>query len=141
MVAETSSSSRDGQPRALLDHGHPGAEAAVHLGELQRDVAAADDDEMLWQRVEFEDADVGQVVDVGQSRDVRHHRAAADVEEDPVGLQQLVADPHGVRILEAGVAANQTVQPSMPSSQRLDALAVVEHDAVLARLDLRHVDA
>ncbi len=75
------------QSLALFDHGDACAEAAVHLSEFQRDVTAADDDEMVGHRVEFEDRHVGQVVDVGQSGDVRHDRAAADVEEDPVGLQ------------------------------------------------------
>ena len=60
-----------GQPRTLLDDGDLGAEPAVHLGELQRDVAAADDHQMLWHDVEFEDPDVGQVVDVGEARHVR----------------------------------------------------------------------
>ena len=35
------------------------------------------------------------------------HRAAADIEEDPVGLEHLVVDPDRVRALEAGVAADQ----------------------------------
>ena len=76
------------QPRALLDDGDLGAEAPVHLGELERDVAAADDDEMFRQRVEVEDADVGQVVDVGQTRHVGHDGTAADVEEDLVRLAE-----------------------------------------------------
>ena len=87
-----------GQPRTLLDDGDLGAEAPVHLRELQRDVAAADDDEMLGHGVEFEDADVGQVVDVGQPRHVGHHGPPADVEEDPVGLEDPVIDPQRVRI-------------------------------------------
>ena len=38
------------QPRRLLDDRHLGAEAAVHLRELEADVAAADDDQMPRQR-------------------------------------------------------------------------------------------
>ena len=51
----------------------------------------------------------------------------------------LVVDPDGVRTLEAGVAADQraAVHALEPG---LDAVAVVEHDLVLARLDLCHVD-
>ena len=54
-----------------------------------------------------------------------HHRPAADVEEDPVGLEELVVDPHGVRALEACVAADQgaAVHALQP---RLDAFAVVD---------------
>ena len=128
-----------GQPRPLLDDGDVGAEPPVHLRELQRDVAAADDDEMLWQRVEFEDADVGQVVDVGSP-----------------GMSGTTARPPTLRKIrsasrtwsstrsvcgsgEAGVAADQgaAVHALEPG---LDAVAVVEHDVVLARLDLCHVD-
>ena len=95
------------QPRPLLDDGDLGTEAPVHLGELERDVAAADDDEMFRQRVQVEDSDVGHVVDVGEPRHVRHHGPAADVEEDLVGLQNLVVDADGVRIGETGMAADQ----------------------------------
>ena len=89
--------------------------------------------------VEFEDRHIGHVVDVGQSGNVGHHGAPTDVEEDPVGRDQFVVDPQRVRVFETGVAADQgaavhAVQP------RLDAGAVVEHDPVLACLDLRHVD-
>ena len=35
------------QPRRHLDDGHAAAETAVHLRELEPDIAAADDDEML----------------------------------------------------------------------------------------------
>ena len=106
-----------GQPRTPLDHGHAGAEAAVHLRELQRDVAAADDDQMLWQRVEFEDADIGQVVDVGQPRHVGHHRPAADVEEDPVGFEDAGRPTRMVCGSSKRACPRIKVQPSMPSSQ------------------------
>ena len=43
-----------GQSRPTLDHRHLGTESPVHLRELQRDITSADDDEMFWQRVEFE---------------------------------------------------------------------------------------
>ncbi len=100
-----------GQPRTLLDDGDPRTEPAIHLGELERDVTAADDHQMLGQDVEVEDADVGEVVDVGQPRDVRYHGPATDVEEDPVGLEHLVVDPDGARSLESGVPANQRAAP------------------------------
>ena len=40
------------QPVAVLDHRDARAEAAVHLRELEADVAAAGDDQVLGQRVE-----------------------------------------------------------------------------------------
>jgi len=127
------------QPRSLFDDRHPCSEPAVHLGELQRDVAAADDYEMFWHSVEFEHPDIGHEVDVGQSGQVGHHRAPTHVEEDPVGLQHPPVDRDRVRVFEAGVPADEggaghLLQPGF------DAVAVVEHDLVLARLDLCHVD-
>ena len=58
-ASETSASSRRDQPRALLDHGDRGAEAAEGLGELEADVAAADDHQVPRQRVEREQRGVG----------------------------------------------------------------------------------
>ncbi len=128
------------QPRASFHDGHVSPEAPVHLRELERNVAAADDHEMGWHRVEFEDRDVGEELDIVQAGDVRHHRAATDVEEDPVGVQDVLVDPHRVWVLEAGMAAKDgaAVHPVEPV---LDTLAVVEHDLVFARLDFRHVHA
>src|SRR5277367_813973 len=128
------------QPRPFLDDGHPGAEATVHLGELERDVAPADDDEMFGHGVEFEDRDVGEEVDILEAGNLGHHRTATDVEENPLGLQDLIADAQRVRVLESGMppndgAAVHSVQPVF------DALAVVQHDLVFARLDFRHVHA
>lgn len=83
---------------------------------------------------------MGQVVDPVEARDVGHDRAATDVEEDPVGVQFPVVDAQGVRIREMGVSANHgaAVHAGQPI---LDTLAVGQHDAILARLDLRHVHA
>ena len=61
IASETSSSSRRDQARALLDDGDLGAEAAVHLRELEPDVAAADDHQVARQRVEREHRRVGEV--------------------------------------------------------------------------------
>jgi hypothetical protein len=129
-----------GQPRAPLDHGDAGAESAVHLRELQCDVAAADDHEMVWHGAEFENPHVRHVVDIRQPRHFRRHRPGAHVEEEAVGLQHLPIDAEHVRGFEPRMAADEraslhAVQP------RLDAMPVVEHDFVLARLHLRHVHA
>ena len=43
---------RADQARTLLDDGDLRAEAAIHLAELEADVAAADDDQMLGQKVD-----------------------------------------------------------------------------------------
>ena len=63
---------------------------------------------MLWHRVEFEDADVGHVVDVGEPGHVGRHRPAADVEEDLVGPRARRSSTlDGVRAFEPGVAADE----------------------------------
>src|SRR5829696_167915 len=49
------------QARPLLDDRDLGPEAPMHLRELEPDVAAADDDEMLGHPVEPQDRAVGQV--------------------------------------------------------------------------------
>ena len=76
------SSSSRAQARAVLDDRDLGAEAAVHLAELQADVAAADDRRVPG-RVSTSSIDVvREVGDVRQAGDVGHRCAAADVEED-----------------------------------------------------------
>ena len=57
-ASETSGSSRPMTWRPLLDHRHLGAQAAEGLGELEADVAAADDDEVAGQLFEREHAGV-----------------------------------------------------------------------------------
>jgi hypothetical protein len=118
----------------------PGAEAAEHLGELQPDIAAADDHQVLGQR--------------RRAASCRHWSgtrcrpipgmsgrvgAAADIEEDLRGGQQVVADPHGVGALEAGVTLRKTVQPGMPRSHA-STLPRALRTTVLAFLDPLHVD-
>src|SRR3990172_1998465 len=76
------------EPRAR-DHRHPAAEPAEHLGELDRDVAAAEDDERRGQLgkpaglVRIEQV-AGQVRDRIEARDERDRRAAARGDEDAV---------------------------------------------------------
>src|SRR5207244_8560640 len=55
-----------------LQDGHLAAEAAIHLREFERDVAAAEDDEVGGERVEVDDGGVGEVrnlVEAGERRD------------------------------------------------------------------------
>jgi hypothetical protein len=92
------------QPRRLLHDGHVCAESPVHLRELEADIAAADDHEMCRQPVERQNRRVGEIRHLADAREIRDDRAAADVDEDPRRRQQLVADPHRVWRLEAGVA-------------------------------------
>ena len=60
---------------------HGAAEAAEHLAELEGDVAPAEDDEVLGQGVEVEDAVVVEPGHVGEAGDRRFGCPGADVEE------------------------------------------------------------
>ena len=104
MAAETSSSSRETRRGALFDDGDFAAEAAEDLCEFEADVAAADDDEVARQGVEFEDADVGEVGDFVDAGKVGDDGAAADVDEDLIGGEEIVVDADFFGGFEAGVA-------------------------------------
>ena len=84
-----------GEARAFLDDGDLGAEAAVHLGELDADVAAADDEEVLGEDVEGEEGGVGEVGDGVDAGEIGDGGSAAYVEEDLVGGEGVVVDLHG----------------------------------------------
>ena len=74
--------------RAHLDHGDLAAEAAIHLRELEPDVAAADDDEMARQDVDVHHRYVVEIGYVRDTGDRRHGGAPADVDEDLRRLEQ-----------------------------------------------------
>ena len=128
------------QPVAVFDHRHARAEAPVHLRELEADVAAAGDDQVLGQGVERHHRGVGQHRHVGEPVPVRQHRAAADVDEDLRRLERLAADLDRVRAGEARVAPEhaQVRRAGEPFAQPVDR---IRDDRVLARLDRLHVDA
>ena len=71
----------------MLDDGHAAAEAAVRLGELEADIPAAEDDEVLGQPVEFEQLDVRQRPGIRQAGDRRDRGVGSQVEEDSVACQ------------------------------------------------------
>ena len=127
------------QPVAVLEHRDARAEAPVHLRELEADVAAAGDDQVLGQRVERHHRDVGQDRHVADAVPGRQHRPAADVDEDLRRLERLAVDLDRVRRAEAGVAAHQR-QVRRRREPLADAFDRVGDDAVLARLDGLHVD-
>jgi hypothetical protein len=91
------------EARGLLDDRHLRAEASVHLRELKPDVAAADDDQVHGQLVEFEHRAVGEEWDFADAGHVGHKGAPADVDEDVRRGQQLIADANPIRPLEACV--------------------------------------
>src|SRR5205814_8995291 len=92
------------QAWANLYDGDAAPEAGVHLCELEPDVAAADDDEVLGQKVDVHDRRIVQIRDLGDPGHIRHQRAAADVDEDLLRLEQPVPDADRLRALETGVS-------------------------------------
>ena len=128
------------QAVAGVDERDLAAEAAVHLRELQPDVAAADDDQVLGQHLQVQDGRVGQVVHPVEPGERRHERARSHVDEDPLGLQQGVAHADPVSGLEAGVPLVDRAVGERPEPA-LDADLGRARDRVLARLHARHVDA
>ena len=89
IAAETSSSSRRNEVRTSLHDGHRAAEAAIHLCELEADVAAADDEQMLGQEIDVHHGGVGVVGDLIEAGHVGNGGAAADVDENPRRFEQL----------------------------------------------------
>ena len=72
---------------------------------IEADIAAADNDEMVRQKIDLHHRrirQVGHFVDAGHWR---HQRPAADIDKDPSGMQPLARDVHRLRRREAGVAA------------------------------------
>ncbi len=86
--------------RHLLDDRDPRPEPPVHLAELETDVAAADDDQVLGEKVDVHHRRVGQKRDVVETRHRRHERAAADIDEDsarPAAGRRSRAPPSPIR--------------------------------------------
>src|ERR1700745_1108363 len=75
----------------LFDDGDFAAEAAEDLGEFEADVAAAYDDEMAGQRIEFEDPDVVHPRDYVGAGKIGHDGAASDVEEKLFRGEEIVS--------------------------------------------------
>jgi hypothetical protein len=74
----------------LLDDGDFASEAAEDLPEFEADVAAAYDNEMARQSLEFEDADVVHPGDSVDSRKVWDDGATSNVDEDFFGGEEIV---------------------------------------------------
>ena len=139
-ASDTSGSSRPISPRAPLDDGDLAAEAPEDLAELEPDVAAAHDDEVLGQHVELEHPGARQVLDAVEAGQLRDEGPRADVEEDPVALEPLAVHLDGLGRDEARVPADQldvlhALEPVGDAAVRLAG------DRLHARVDAGHVDA
>ncbi len=112
------------QPRAALDDRHLRAEAAIHLGEFQPDITAAQHDQMVGQAVQRHHVAVGEVGSFCQPRQIGDGGAPADIEEDPGRGDRLIADLEDFGCLEAGMAGHHraalhAAQPFFDSAARL----------------------
>ena len=103
-ASDTSSSSREIEARPDLHDRDRAAEATIHLAKLEPDVAAAQHQEMPRQVVDLQHRAVGEIVDLVETRDVGHRGAAADIDEDLVGTQDVGPDLDLVRRQETRVA-------------------------------------
>ena len=125
--------------RHLFDDGDFAAEAAIHLSELDADVAAADDDEMLGQEVDLEHGGVVEVLDLVDAGEIGGGGAAAYVEEDLRGFEEIVADADrggGFELCVAGVDG----AVGIGAEAVLDGGAGFEEDLFLAGFGGLHVD-
>ena len=74
------------EARAFLNDGDVGSKAAVHLAELQADVAAADNNQMFRQKIHPHHGRVGKIGHLIQAGHRRHERSSARVDENLIGL-------------------------------------------------------
>src|SRR3954453_9726252 len=104
------------QPRRHLDDRHARAEAAVHLAELEADVAAADDDEVLRHEVDVHERLVGEVGHLVDALILRHERPPADIQKDFVRFEVIVLHLDRLRPRETGMTleARRALQPAHP---------------------------
>ncbi len=80
-----------------IDDRHLAAEPAKHLPELQADVPAAEDQQVLRQFGQFQDSGVRQVIDLVKSLDLRDIRPSAGIDEDAIAFQFLLCPPRLLR--------------------------------------------
>src|SRR5690349_23787318 len=128
------------ETRPHFDHGDATAEAAIHLSELEPDVAPSDDDEVLGQEVDVHHARVVEVTDCVESFDPARGRAPPDIEENLRRFQRLVVYANTVRTFESRVSVDDR-QVGRLLEPAPDPLLRFRDDCILARLHLRHVDA
>ncbi len=110
------------------------AKAAIHLPELQPDVAAANDDQMFGQEIDVYHGRVGEVGDLVETGHGRDDSAAANVDEDLLGGETVVADRDDVGGLEARLPFidGNVRLVRVSGSRRLPAKAAGSHPCALS---------
>ncbi len=123
----------------VLDHRHLAAETAVHLAELEADVAAADHQQVLRHLVEVHHVAVGEVGDAVDAGDRQDQRPGAGVEDHDVAAEAAPVHLDGVGVDEAPLAAEEGDVGAAAGVLLLPA-APAGDDLVLQFADLLHVD-
>src|SRR5246500_5803285 len=98
------------EPRRHFDDRYLAAKAAVDLAEFEADIAAADNDQMLRQKVDVHHRRIRQVGHFVYAGHWRHQRPAPDIDKDPFSAQPpsivvIGGDFHRLRRREPGMAA------------------------------------
>ena len=128
------------QPRPHFQDGDPASKTPEHLAELQADIAAAHNDQVSGEEVDVHHGTVSEIRDLIQSGHLRHYRAPAHVDEDPLGGEPVRSNADLLGRLEAGVAlidgaVVHVLQPSLQCGPRLT------RNGVLPGFHPPHVDA
>ena len=129
------------QMRPSLHHRHRRSETPEHLRELASDVSAADDDEVLGQRLQLHHAPVVEPGEGGKPLDFRRCRPDADVDDEdlrPVALSRRLdlALPG-----ESGMSVHDPEVIASAFEPGLNPFAPLPHDGILPRDDRLEVHA
>ena len=107
IASETSSSSRETSRAAFSTTVTSAPKPPKNLRELEADIASANDDKAPGQGVEFKQRRVGQRPHLIATRKIGNDRPAADIDEEALGLEHVVADLDCRGRKEARVASDE----------------------------------
>jgi hypothetical protein len=94
------------ESRSHLDDGNFAPETAEHLPELEPDVAATDNDQMLGHEVDFHERAIVEKFDLLETRHRRDEGASAHVDENPIRCESVVANADLAGGFEARVSCD-----------------------------------
>src|SRR5277367_6573925 len=88
-----------------MDHRDAAAESPEHLPELEADISAAENQQMLWNFRDFHERFVSEVADVFDPLQLRNFGARAGIDEDSLAFEHVAAHLNFVRREKLGLAA------------------------------------
>src|ERR1700751_4322810 len=100
----------ESEPWRHFDDRYLAAKAAIHLAEFEADIAPADNDEMVRQKIDVHHRRIRQVGHLLYAGHWRHQCPAAHIDKDPLSAQppsivMIGGDFDRLRRCEPGVAA------------------------------------